>query len=127
MIRRTDSTRVAGYLVAKDLTTSFISLHGSAHAAQKLSRETRLRSFDSSSLRCSGDETTTRFQFDRILNQGLDAGLLAFREVSHGRKGREGVADQRSRMALLFNSIDAGGSLRPTRTMSLIQRRAILR
>lgn len=37
------------------------SSHGSAHDAQKLRTETRFKSADSSSLKCSGDVTSTRF------------------------------------------------------------------
>jgi len=36
------------------------SSHGSAHDAQKLRTETRFKSADSSSLKCSGDVTSTK-------------------------------------------------------------------
>lgn len=45
----------AGYLRASSCTTSFICLHGSAHGAQKLMSETRCRSVESSSWKCSGE------------------------------------------------------------------------
>jgi hypothetical protein len=37
------------------------SSHGSAHDAQKLRTDTRFKSADSNSLKCSGDDTSTRF------------------------------------------------------------------
>lgn len=44
------------------LLTSFMGLHTSAHGAQKLRTETLLRSFERSSLKCSGEVTVTRLR-----------------------------------------------------------------
>jgi len=47
---------------ASSRTTSFICVHGSAQGAQKLSRETRERSWESSSWKCCGEDTVYRLE-----------------------------------------------------------------
>lgn len=53
--RLTCSTSSWGCFLASSRTTSFIFLHGSAHDAQKLMREMRVRSSESSFWKCAGD------------------------------------------------------------------------
>ncbi len=56
--KRTSRTRTSGYFFANSRTTSFICLHGAAHGAQKLMRETRVRSSESRLWKCSADWTS---------------------------------------------------------------------
>ena len=55
---RTCNTNADGCFLASSATTSFICLHGSAHGAQKLISETRLRSWERRDLKWSGEVTS---------------------------------------------------------------------
>lgn len=54
--------RTEGYLAAAASISLLKAAHGSAHGAQKLRHETRLRSAERSSLKCSGEVTSTWFE-----------------------------------------------------------------
>lgn len=57
----TFNTSNCGYFFASSRTTSFICLHGSAQAAQKLRSEVRCKSVESSDWKFSDEETWTKF------------------------------------------------------------------
>ena len=54
-------TNSDGYFFPNSNTTSFMSLHGSAHGAQKFNKDTRSRSAERISWKCAGDSTMYAF------------------------------------------------------------------
>lgn len=67
-VRLTIKHRTEGNFSASSRTTSFICAHGSAHDAQKLRSETRLRSASRRDLKCSGEETSTRLVSEAMVD-----------------------------------------------------------